>query len=58
VKDSEGRIFDGVDSVEISWTMSDSRLGELETTTGVLRKKQQDFLQQPSKPYQMLKVIF
>merc|ERR1719354_578795 len=56
VKDSEGRVFDGVDSVEVSWSLSDSSLGQLEAATGLLRKKQLDLLQQPSRPYQMLKV--
>ena len=56
VKDSEGRVFDGVDSVDVSWSLSDSSLGQLEAATGLLRKKQLDLLQQPSKPYQMLKV--
>ena len=40
IKDGQGRIFDGVESVTLDWKLSDNALAKLGSSTGVLRTKQ------------------
>ena len=40
IKDGQGRIFDGVESVTLDWKLSDNGLAKLGSSSGVLRTKQ------------------